>query len=613
MSNCFFLLTIIVLFNYFILNVLAENSYYIISIRRNSKDVEYDKASEEVQNSIDKLVNDRMNDIYDIISKNRESYINENGKIDEKLNELDETLQLIKKRNVINSTIKKTQFKFINKNRISKQKINKKEKREEEFIPLESKLVIHICPVSNYYVIIAYLSDTVVPKIKALPNVISCLKSQTLKNHRSINHFSSSSSSSFSSSIKKENKKRALNTKIYNEEEILKETQWKGLGVQELEFNFELRNTHLSLISQANFNESAHLIYDNNYYYPASAGKGIDIYIIDDGLDISSSKANFDTYEGTPDERIIQCDGLFYDGQYHDVDKNNCNTDLEVKGYINHGTVVSIAAAGTLNGVAKKANIHMLAIDINSYDILTALDHVKQYAIPHKTVVNISSGCEGDHCPGGPVQDKVKELVDLGIIIFVSAGNSSSDGCHNKVFAGCEGVIPIGALNDVFFEESIEYIYRIGGYSSFGKCVQFFAPGAISVTDKTLDYIIFDDMGTSFSSPIVAGVAATIMSENLDINYDFTWIKNKLIELSIKDVIKGLDPNTPNRMINNGKRIIYGNPRCDDPSGEYHCQNQCCSKHGVCINPKSPDFFFKLLCDVDKGCNSEYGYCQKGY
>ncbi|KAL6605525.1 hypothetical protein U3516DRAFT_757489 [Neocallimastix sp. 'constans'] len=54
---------------------------------------------------------------------------------------------------------------------------------------------------------------------------------------------------------------------------IIKETKWKEVSIQENKFDFSLSNNKYFL-------NSSHP-YDNNYYYPSSAGKGIDIYIID--------------------------------------------------------------------------------------------------------------------------------------------------------------------------------------------------------------------------------------------------------------------------------------------------------------------------------------------
>ncbi|ORX52132.1 hypothetical protein BCR36DRAFT_228077, partial [Piromyces finnis] len=41
---------------------------------------------------------------------------------------------------------------------------------------------------------------------------------------------------------------------------------------------------HLSLISQYKYDNNLVHLYDTNYYIPDSAGEGVDIYIIDRGI-----------------------------------------------------------------------------------------------------------------------------------------------------------------------------------------------------------------------------------------------------------------------------------------------------------------------------------------
>jgi len=317
------------------------------------------------------------------------------------------------------------------------------------------------------------------------------------------------------------------------------------------------------------------------------------------------SEEDFDEYKGTPDERIVKCDGEIYNGEFHSVsDEKNCQIGERFD--IEHGTYVAISAIGKINGAAKKANLHMLATDYEDMDILKALEYIEQHTEPRKTIINISRGCEDNKiCYNQKVQDKIDELVDLGYIIFAAVGNSYDYECDTQYIK--KGVLHIGAINNEYFEEhhNLENIYEIADYSSFGECVDLFAPGTI----RLLNSITMENSGTSFASPISAGLASTIMSESPNTIFNYESMRKLLLDLSLKDIIKGLNETTPNRLINNGKRSIYVPPRCDDASGEYHCVDKSCSKYGVCVNPDSYYINIQEMSFLEEGCQSEFGKC----
>ncbi|ORX42197.1 subtilisin-like protein [Piromyces finnis] len=595
MSNYSFLLTIVVVFNYLLSFASAENNYYIISIQRSKKDKEYDDESFRVQQEISKLVNDRMNDIYDIVSDNKDSYELEDGSLDKNLKELDETSHL--RRRSESTDDKEVKFNFFKNHRRNNLESESEshhsisstnstssspnanlENEKVEYIPLESKIVSPICPVLNYYAIRAYLSDDIVEEIKKLPNVIDV----------------------------EENIKEESHFKFYNEEEILDETKWSRLGVLENGFDYDLRFSHLSLISQGKYIEKDKSFYDNNYYYPSSAGEGIDIFIIDTGLHTSESKYDFTN----TDERTISCDAVCANSRCrntYESEKLDCDGGFKGKIDYYHGTYVSAAAAGLVNGAAKKANIHVIATDAYIEDALAAMDYIKMNGKPHKTVINIS---RGNNYYIMSSNNKLKELANYSFITFVSAGNSNIDSCDIS-YSGYEGVIPIGATDNALLTtyKTMEDMYKKASYSNYGSCVVLHAPGTLRITNNPSDNGLITKEGTSFASPLAAGVAATIMSENSKIEFDFELMKQTLIDLSLKDVISEMNNRTPNRFLNNGKHSIYQGPRCDDPSGEYSCEDGCCSKFGHCIDVNTKFNRSKDLCNISSECQSEFGIC----
>jgi len=609
MSNFKFYFSIVVIFNFFFLNVIADNNYYMIGIKSNLTDVDYDDASEEIQNRIDELTNDIMNNIYNIIVDNKKTYVLENGKIDKNLNEISEISQL-KKRNLDEN--KKIKIEFINTNAFiyknkshklnnSKRSLNttttKKNEENVEYIQFKSNLVSHLCSVGNYLVIQAYLSDSIVDKVKKLPNVEIVELSSVTKDYHSIK-YNSKRSSDGSNTGNKNN--------YFDEEKILKETKWKGLGVQKNNFDFSLKHSHLSLISQGRFNISSNIPYDNNYYYPSSAGKGVDVFIIERGVNVSFNEDDFDTYEGTSDERIISCDGDIYDGEFHNVSNI---TECELND--DHGTFISIAAVGKINGVAKKANLHILKTAHGYNNDMLALKYIEQNAKPGKAVVNISRGCKGSKCNNSLIQEQINKMVEKGIMIFVAVGNEDEYVCGSDFYTSYEGVIPIGSVDNQYIDPpgEMEELYQFAYYSNHGECVDLLAPGTIRVIQYPSNEMIDFDSGTSFSSPLVAGVAATIISEFSDTKFNYKTMRQKLIDLSLKDAVAGVYSDTPNRLVNNGKLSLAQPPRCDDPSGRYHCHDGCCTKYGYCITYIPDDYPSDYLCLIESQCKPEFGYC----
>jgi len=121
--------------------------------------------------------------------------------------------------------------------------------------------------------------------------------------------------------------------------------------------------------------------------------------------------------------------------------------------------------------------------------------------------------------------------------------------------------------------------------------------------------LLYSKSGSSFSTPIAAGVAATIMSENPDIKFNYESMRKKLIELSVENIVGNLwGYNDNNRFLNNGKRSVVKGASCDDPSGQNHCQNGCCTRFGVCVE-NNTRFNGENLCDIEYGCDVAYGQC----
>jgi len=646
----FLLLIIVIIFNYFI-GVYSENSYYIVSILRNESDKNYDIESEKTQQLIDNLLNDRMNDIYHIIEDNKDTFLLKNGKQDEKLKELD-TVESLRKRNE-NGIEKKLLFKNNRKtsgNHLKRDSLEFTDSTNStiEYVPIESKLVNYGCPISNYYAIVAYLSDEAAEKVCRLENVLYCEKSVILDVEKLKNENIKKGKNMYKNYFKNKNLKRGIdnkekdngenknsikdndvidnenkeNTQLYYDlDAIQKETNWTSVNVQS---NPDDKTYFLSLISQSN-EINGHKI-DTNFYYPGTAGQGIDMYFIDSGIIVHPDY--YDTYKNTDYERTVTCDAITDDYDVRETtedEKTFCV--VENSEYPGHGIGVSSVAGGTL-GVAKKANIHMIVTDYYLIGVLRSIDYILQKAKPFKTVLNISFGNKGIYHKS--YDDKLTDLINAGIIVTVSAGNDGINVCGEKdsedfgTFPGCRKAIAVGAIDSSFNFEFIEenQKYQMNHNSNYGDCIDIFAPGDVVIPYLVNNINDYESIGgTSFAAPIVAGVAASIMSEHPEIQFDNDLMKKTLIDMSIKDAIiksetgnTDIDPfdevnQTPNRFLNNGKRSVYIPKEiiksCGGSRGT-SCDEGCCSKDGECISLKQG---FQDQCLIENGCQSEFGRC----
>ncbi|OUM67163.1 hypothetical protein PIROE2DRAFT_5428, partial [Piromyces sp. E2] len=131
----------------------------------------------------------------------------------------------------------------------------------------DSSLVYPISTFNNITVLYAYLSSDVVETVKSMSHVKYCAEEI---------YYEESSSDSTIDFIKEN-------------------THWKDVGVT------NDASLHLSVVSQGKFDESVNGKYDENYYYPSSAGEGVDIFIFDSGFDFTH-----DEFSNT-DERTVKC------------------------------------------------------------------------------------------------------------------------------------------------------------------------------------------------------------------------------------------------------------------------------------------------------------------
>ncbi|KAF9386071.1 hypothetical protein CPB97_004157 [Podila verticillata] len=271
----------------------------------------------------------------------------------------------------------------------------------------------------------------------------------------------------------------------------------------------------LPRISQRNLNLAA------PYYYQDEAGSGVTAYVIDTG--INTNHVEFGG-RATMGANFIQ---------------GSANTDEN-----GHGTHVSGTIGGRTYGVAK--NVQLVGVKVlnaqgsGSFSgIIAGMDWVVSRASGTKAVVNMSLG-------GGKsqaVDAAATRIFNAGIALLVAAGNDANADACNGSPSGAQGTFTVGATdrND-----------RIATFSSWGQCVDAFAPGVNIVSSWIGSSTATNTIsGTSMATPHVAGIAALLLSSDSSLT-STQALYTKLQQTSTANVISGNLNGSPNRLVFNG-------------------------------------------------------------
>jgi cerevisin len=303
-----------------------------------------------------------------------------------------------------------------------------------------------------------------------------------------------------------------------NEFEVEKDAPW-GLA----------RVSHREPLSLGSFNK---------YLYDDEGGEGVTAYVIDTGTN----------YEHEDFEGRASWGKTIPDGD-PDEDGNG------------HGTHCSGTIAGKKYGIAKKANV--VAVKVlrsngsgSMSDVIKGVEwavgaHLKDAKSKKKgykgATANMSLG--GGKSPSLDVA--VNAAVKAGVHFAVAAGNDNADACDYSP-AAAENAVTVGAtaLSD-------DRAY----FSNYGKCVDIFGPGVnILSTYMGSKHAVATLSGTSMASPHICGLLTYYLSLQPATDSEFAvkgsvtpaQLKKNLISFGTKDVISGLDEESPNVLAYNG-------------------------------------------------------------
>ncbi|EPS36636.1 hypothetical protein H072_9904 [Dactylellina haptotyla CBS 200.50] len=248
-----------------------------------------------------------------------------------------------------------------------------------------------------------------------------------------------------------------------------------------------------------------------NYAFDAPNGKGVDIYVLDSGVNIDHVE-----FQG-------RAKNLFtaFNGDFRDLH--------------GHGTNVAGIVGSRAYGVAKRANIYALRVlDAENRgsdsDFINALQAVVNNHNKRKndrdfigSIINFSIGGQGDNAL---LLRAFQGVFAAGIHVSNSGMNDNVDACtsHPQKYSLTTPMITTGNsdINDVKAAKS-----------NFGKCITLHAPGEFIIStgkENTQARSVFS--GTSQASPAVVGVMADLMLRFRELRTDPQAMKAFLLKRS---------------------------------------------------------------------------------
>jgi PKD repeat protein len=237
---------------------------------------------------------------------------------------------------------------------------------------------------------------------------------------------------------------------------------------------------------------------DAKFHYNRT-GAGVTVYVIDSGIRYSHQEFGgrasngFDFVWNDPNESVAE---------KGDTEGGDCRRDG-----VGHGTGVAALAGGMTSGVAREVNLVSVRVlgcndptpnsrTIAAVDWVTA-NHQKP------AVANMSLGGGASDA----LDDAIRNSIAAGVTYTVSAGNRGEDRPPRLQLACNQSP---ARVRQALTAAATDQLDQKPSWSSYGECVDLFAPGE-GITRPTAlgdDTWRESSWGTSFSAPLVAGVAA---------------------------------------------------------------------------------------------------------
>jgi len=166
-------------------------------------------------------------------------------------------------------------------------------------------------------------------------------------------------------------------------------------------------------------------VYDTDaYYYSPIAGKGITIYVIEEGFNMTNSELR-----GMPGRKDWVWPKQDFWSNHYNEHYSPSDDDR-----VGHGTCVLSKATGVRFGIAKKADVKLVrflghtAAGSGQFGLLEAFARVRQDVLDNtlqgKAIINLSHGVAiSDDDTRAAFKEVVADLLSIDVVIVVASGN----------------------------------------------------------------------------------------------------------------------------------------------------------------------------------------------